>query len=372
MSPVTTLNYVVVTTPPEVLPWSSAGVYNSSGELVRTLWSYERDDERVSNPAAAWDGLVEDGSIAPTGAYTVKVLRHNISYAWEGVLGNTSPDHTDITYHNYASGIGDMEITPSGEVYFLHGYDERYNDEHVLHADDIQKADYILAIRSPKNDPVAVTTDGNATYFARFENPDFSTGYVWAVDCADALTNPPNPGVKLVKTFTFGVPKVGGSLSGIGDTTTGQFIMDIAVQWDPGTFLFISRFEVASPPPYAIWTLDKDTGEILQHNSGIATFSGAIACDPVTGALWVAHGSGGSVRDRVTKYVADGAGVLSATAIIISGFTSVLNLAVSHDGATLYVSDGGASQTVKAFNTSDGSVKVRSEERRVGKEGRGG
>ncbi|MET0263511.1 MAG: FlgD immunoglobulin-like domain containing protein, partial [Rariglobus sp.] len=68
---------------------TSAGVYNATGKLVRTLWA----DAHFANAGtygAAWDNLDDSGAAAPPGTYTVKVMAHNANYVWEGVLGNTS------------------------------------------------------------------------------------------------------------------------------------------------------------------------------------------------------------------------------------------------------------------------------------------
>src|SRR5215469_3288636 len=53
---------------------SSAGVFDGNGVLVRTLWAATFNDPRILNAAAAWDGLLDDGSVAPSGTYTVQVL----------------------------------------------------------------------------------------------------------------------------------------------------------------------------------------------------------------------------------------------------------------------------------------------------------
>src|SRR5262245_34994317 len=75
-------------------PMTSAGVFNSAGVLVRTLWSAELEHPNVSNPEAAWDGTLEDGTVAPSGSYTIKVLSHNVQYTWDGSIGCSSPDHS--------------------------------------------------------------------------------------------------------------------------------------------------------------------------------------------------------------------------------------------------------------------------------------
>src|SRR5262249_15591290 len=140
------------TVPPSLPVISSAGVFDSNNKLVRTIWSAQANDPRVSDPVAAWDGTLDNGTVAPTGTYTIKVLEHNVTYTWEGAIGNTSPDHSSIdSYHNYSTTVRDMVVTNAGEIYFCHGYDERYNTMHVITPgiSTIQNAQYIPGIRDP-------------------------------------------------------------------------------------------------------------------------------------------------------------------------------------------------------------------------------
>src|SRR4029077_8192735 len=80
-------------TPLPAPPMSSAGVFDPSGKLVRTLWSAEPGHSDIT--ATGGDGRLDDMSVAPAGNYTIKMLQHNIQYTWEGVIGNTSPNHVN-------------------------------------------------------------------------------------------------------------------------------------------------------------------------------------------------------------------------------------------------------------------------------------
>src|SRR5262245_56049624 len=62
--------------PPSLPVISSAGVFDSNNKLVRTIWSAQANDPRVSDPAAAWDGTLDDGKTASPGTYTVKLIQH--------------------------------------------------------------------------------------------------------------------------------------------------------------------------------------------------------------------------------------------------------------------------------------------------------
>src|SRR5262249_47517225 len=62
-------------------------------------------------------------------------------------------------------------------------------------------------------------------------------------------------------------------------------------------------------------------------------------------------------QDRIAKFSCSVGGVLTSAGVTISsGINHVLDIAVSRDGAKLMVIDGGTSQQIKRFNTSDGSV----------------
>ncbi len=78
---------------------TSAGVYNASGNLVRTLWSGVRYD--AGNYKAVWSGIMDDGTQAPPGTYQFKILTNNVKYTWEGVIGNTSSSWTDNVFKSY-------------------------------------------------------------------------------------------------------------------------------------------------------------------------------------------------------------------------------------------------------------------------------
>src|SRR5437762_3144579 len=67
---------------------TSAGVFTPEGRLIKTLWSGV--ERAAGKHAGRWDWTDDSGRLVPDGAYQVKVLSNSFSYAWEGVLGNTS------------------------------------------------------------------------------------------------------------------------------------------------------------------------------------------------------------------------------------------------------------------------------------------
>jgi flagellar hook assembly protein FlgD len=74
---------------------TSAGIYDSSGVLVRNLWSNVRYNSGTYT--ASWNGLDDNGILRPNGQYELRVLSNNVQYTWEGVIGNTSDSFTGST-----------------------------------------------------------------------------------------------------------------------------------------------------------------------------------------------------------------------------------------------------------------------------------
>lgn len=74
---------------------TSAGVFDSTGALIRTLWSNR--SQHAGPGSGIWDGNTDSGSVPSTGdqTYTIKVLRSNVAYDWDGVIGNTEGAWTD-------------------------------------------------------------------------------------------------------------------------------------------------------------------------------------------------------------------------------------------------------------------------------------
>lgn len=341
---------------------SSAGVYDSNGELVRTLWSAEFEHPYVNNPSAFWNRLLDNGDIAPTGTYEIKVLRHNCTYTWEGVLGNTSPDHRDNwRYHNYAGTITDMVIAPDGEMYFTTNYCERWNTIHVATTADPQHADYVREqdFRGTLNQTFWCATDGIRTYWHRWTGA--GRHYVFATDNSD-YSYPVGVGYWGKKErVVFAEGETQDGVSVLAFTEDFQFILSLAVQ-RIGDFLFVGRIEDAGSPnfTYSILTLDKTTGELLYTNELGYGSQFKIVCDPTNDDyLWVAYSTtdDDNARDKISQLFVDGSGFMIETGVHITGLTTVRGMDISPDGTRILVADGGTSQQIKAFSTTDGSVQ---------------
>ncbi len=89
---------------------TSAGVFDSQGTLIRTLWSNRR--YRAGAAEAVWDGRDDDGHLAlPDAQYEIRVLTHNVIYTWDGVIGNSSDDQTSPLRHDGLWYLNDLTVS---------------------------------------------------------------------------------------------------------------------------------------------------------------------------------------------------------------------------------------------------------------------
>ena len=333
-------------------PISSAGVYDQNDVLVRTIWSAQTNDPRVNNLSTAWDGLLDNGTIAASGTYTIKLLTNDVQYNWDGVIGNTSPNHANCLYHNWAESITDMAISPAGEMYFTTQYNERLVVAQVTTTVDPQTCRPVV----PQAFRIAYSafltcTDGTLAYFAGFNGNTDS--FAWAVSTAQILPAN-NLCEKLHYDFPSGTSVRFGVITKVAgfDASPTNFLTQpsgLAVQ-QSGNYLFLARaFR------HTVMTIDKTSGATLQTLTTL-TNPQRIATNPATGELWITHGNSPSIV--VEKFTADGTGNLSSTGVVIFGIANPQALAVSPDGAMLLVVDAAPAHVVRAFNTSDGSVRT--------------
>lgn len=411
---------------------SSAGVFDANGVLVRTMWSAQVNDPRAANPA--WDGMLDDGTVAPTGTYTVKLLQNNVQYHWDGAVANSSPDHTNVFYHTNFTTFNDMSAS-STELYFSAAYHERNPTPQVVKISDPQTVRPIVPndFRLPYLVGLFTATDGVLAYVGTQNGSTDS--FVWAVSTTDGAEF--ERCLKTIHTFSGGSSYTYGRVSTVAglDITAaqGSIMSGLAVQQVGGTvssYLFLARGIKGQ-----ILTLDKSTGVTL-HTNTTWIFPQRLATNPITGEVWVIHdntgaissgtynsttgvitltmalsvsylagasvhligltgtgafasfndgvftaiaptsgttvtlqgpigagastitGGNASVGGTIEKLSCDAGGNLTSSGVTITSLQNPLALNVTFDGATLLVCDGGTSHQVKAFNTSDGSVKT--------------
>ncbi|HEY5707423.1 MAG TPA: PA14 domain-containing protein [Terrimicrobiaceae bacterium] len=103
---------------------TSAGIFDSNGNIVRTLWALETFD--AGNVSSSWDGLDDFGTPVPPGSYKWKVLRNDVQYNNVGVIGNTGlPTYTAGHVPFFIEGVA---VDAQGNAYTVHDWDEAHFD----------------------------------------------------------------------------------------------------------------------------------------------------------------------------------------------------------------------------------------------------
>ncbi len=335
---------------------TSAGVYDGNQHLVKTLW--RKVAYAAGAQSAAWDGTKDDGTAAPTGRYTVKVLYHNVNYVWEGVIGNTDTSFTsvktggDMVWHG-DDPIHDIAIN-GANLFFAMGYAEGdanasrattstpNTPKQMVFHDNISDA----AVQF-----VFAATDGTWTYFANANDGFNNASCIIAYKVSDNSE----------ATFT----NAGVSFQGMSWGSVYTSVIDLTpagtgnTSVNPPTGLAVQQtgsiLAVAHGGANEVRFFDKRGGQ--QLGSIAITNPGKIAFHPTTGDLWVISGT------TVVRYTAaQVAGVTTTGATLtaaatISGLNSPQAVAVDpRSGVDLVlVTDGGTSQQIKGY-TSSGAV----------------
>ncbi|MET0261528.1 MAG: PA14 domain-containing protein, partial [Rariglobus sp.] len=313
---------------------TSAGAYKADGTLVRTLWNNEPRPSGTNT--AVWDGLDDNGQPLPSDTYKVKVLAHNVTYTWEGFIGNTSTTQTGPTTLRVFGHFEDLAITAT-EMFPTTGYNEKR----------------ALWLRMALSDPNAVTDNGQAD-FARtssFVATDGTLVY-FAINATASSYHPTRPSfitainaaTGAAHVFSSGItaPRTGtqGYLFNATDFNEGEaaYPSGLAVQ-KTGSFLFVAHRGLNQ-----INVFNKTTGAAVGSFSVTEPARIGTTSD---GDLWVICTEGGS--RVVRRYDVSGAGALSLTTAVVTGLSDPIAVAVSPDNTTLGIADGGISQQVKAF-----------------------
>lgn len=351
------LTVLATATTPAPLPVvSSAGVFDNNDRLVRTLWSAQTNDPRVANPAAAWDGTLDDLSVAPTGTYNIKVLTGSTSYTWDGVVGNSCPNHSpDATDNNlllrYLQGttvMWSMTITDAGDVFYCNAYHEKNSTVFFTTTSDMNHGWNPIyypgyGVFGGTSGSLTWGTVGGGNNQYHYSCTDGSVAYL---DASDVLGVVAITGSTKVQIMYSGDPlgrmAIYDNSGGVGN----GFIVGMAVQRS-GNFFFCSR-----PLAGQVWITNKTTGATVRKDTSFVS-PGPMACHPSTGDLWIAYGP---TRNTVEKILVDGSGNFTPTGMKIIG-PGVNALAISPDGTMLLLLDG-STQQIRAYNTSDASVRT--------------
>jgi hypothetical protein len=374
--------------------FTSAGVYAAGGaapgRLVRTLWS--RRELAAGALSIAWDGRDDAGALAPecadeaaaAAAYEVKVLSSNVSYVWEGTVGNSGRWQVGPWVLRALYAIADLDVA-DGVGAYVFGYCERGRAAAVFNVS--APSDLSFVSRENYHSALtAVATDGELVYIANSGVPAAPPSYyfdphtfVYAVD----LAAPPGPTRTFCEAnFTFGVPTCSEGYnqgnctqkiydgcngaeqyynsvidlrvdSGVINTTRGHRAYPsaptgIAVQRAPGTLLAVAHGHIG-----VVSTFHKKTGAPLANLSVPGgALVGPIRFSADGASLWAVTSAG------VVRYggVGGGAARLAVELTVpLSVIAAPANLGVDAASGRVLVTDD-ATQTVFVLDGATGAV----------------
>ena len=322
---------------------TSAGIFNSTGHLVRTLWSGQ------PRPAGLirieWDGRDDDGEVVSReGKYRVRLIAHRVHYRWEGVIGNTSREFTGMHIFRALGPINDMAIDRRGRAFYVVGYNELQSAIHRFDVSDpraqtdLVRDDYRRVFRyvatdgarvycaniglaaphgSPMRDPTSFVValnadDGTQHHFAVGRSPH---GLYW-----ESVIDEESEDAEANGIFR-------GSATGLGVQRSGNALF------------------IAHGPRDEVRVFDKNTG-VSMGTIPVGNPTG-LAVGP-DDSLWVLSEAEG--LPSVVHYRERG-GIWSAQSRFAMGLRQPIAIAISPVTGTLVVADA-ASEQLKAFDGS--------------------
>lgn len=312
---------------------TSAGVFASDSTLVKTLWSGVK--YAAGTYTAVWDGTNDEGQLAANGTYQVRVLSNNVTYTWEGVIGNTSTQNSGPNIHRGFERIFGMAIV-GGTAYYAKNYSEGSPAQAKFLLAAQQTKQQIFPIDGTGQKTPFVVSDGTNVYWGGNDPFNAPLSFVFATKTSNDAETLFSSGLslkaKLGRTYVSAIDTV----NNVNSEITGM-----AVQ-KTGNYLFVAHKKLNQ-----LHVLHKTTGARVQT----LTYTGAAALTvDQNDNLWMVYTSGGTAR--VEKFQVNTDGTLTSLALVPAGLVEPLAVAVSPDNTTLVVADGGSSQQLKAYSNS--------------------
>ncbi len=318
---------------------TSAGVYDSTGKLVRSLWRAEA--MAVGSHNRSWDGLDDQARVAPAGPYELRLIHHNVAYQWEGTVGNSSKPSSGASLHK--AFLPPMSLASVGDrVFYASGYNEAQNGLHSFSLADPQSNKRPARLVDPFAAVGLLAADAQRVYWANTGGLS-STSFVAALEAAD--------GKPVV--FAQGLPvclnRMPDGRNCYADQSYGSVIgIETDAAWQP-TGLAVQRnsrlLAVAHGGQNLVRLYDKTSGRLLGRIELPLQpkASNQIAFSP-SGDLWLISGQ------TVRRYTAlDSASPREAA--VISGLQQPLAVtADSADEDSVWVADGGNQQLVRRYD----------------------
>jgi hypothetical protein len=299
---------------------TSGGVFSEDGVLLRTLWNNRT--YTAGTHTEYYDGL-DDNGVLVTVPYTIKVLTNDVTYTWQGVIGNTSSSFTGNTIHHGYEIIRSMAINGS-TAYVAKGYDEAQGTKNKIDLTSPQEKTWILPSGQGTTQGTLYTaTDGTNTYWAEW-SPYAHSWWVHRTSvAADAQVS-----------FSSGSAYT--PLNSIAYASVIDYSTDTIRGLDVSSnFIFVCHADTLK-----VYT--KSTGAIAQN---ILISSKAVRVDGSN--IWLVVGG------QVKKYTVAGDGTIGSATLTLSGTVDPLAMGIT--GSTIAVVDGSTAQQVKAYNTTTGA-----------------
>lgn len=324
---------------------TSAGVYNSTGKLVRTLWS----DAVITGTApftAAWDNLDDYGVAAPAGTYTIKVLGHNVNYVWEGIVGNTSDYSSGTKVHaagNFPTGLSFSGTTGCYSIDYAES-GPCYRSFSTASPQQVTKSFCGNANGGNIYSWYFSDADSSQVYFACPSTQATGTTAFIAPGAVCKF----NPVTGAVAAFTSGTTLYAQYTPFINAVHVGTQpgVSGLAVQKLAGSTLLA----VSVATDNLVYLLDKTSGSVVR--SFAVASPGALAMDN-NDNLWVASGTSVYQYSNLSSTpTLTGTVTGSGTTALVAPLGMAVSPATASQPNLLLITDGGTSQQVKAYDMS--------------------
>jgi hypothetical protein len=316
---------------------TSAGVFKKDGTLVRTLWSAKKFN--AGTHKEKWNGKDDLGKDVFDTGYVYKVLSNNVSYNWDGVIGNSSSSFTGGGIHHGYDLIKSMAIA-GNSAYVARGYDEAQGTKNKIDLSKPQEKTWILPSGQGTTQYTShVATDGQNVYWAEWDPYNRIHYWVHATQVSDddqySFTGTKDIGFSPTHSIYY---------KSIIDLTDAEnkAVTGMAVQ-KAGNYLFVAHGNVNK-----LHIFNKKTGDLVQ----VLQIPGARSLSVDSNDnLWIVSGT-----TTVARYTVNSNGSLSAATLTLNGLVDPLATQVTPDGSAIYVADGGNAMQLKAYNTTTGAI----------------